>query len=90
MATDENKAIVRRYEEVFNEKQVDRADEFVVRDYIDHAALPGQVPGLAGAKQKSARYIAAIPDLRVPIEDLVAEGDKVVVRWTAEGTQRGS
>jgi len=89
MSTEENKTIVRRFEELFNEKQVDRADEFVARDYIDHAAQPGQAPGLDGAKQKWAMYIAAIPDLRVPIEDIVAEGDKVVVRWTAEGTQRG-
>ena len=89
MSTEENKTIVRRFEELFNEKQVDRADEFVAPDYIDHGALPGQAPGLDGAKQKWAMYIAAIPDLRVPIEDMVAEGDKVVVRWTAEGTQRG-
>ena len=89
MSTEENKTIVRRFEELFNEKQVDRADEFVAPDYIDHGALPGQAPGLDGAKQKWAMYIAAIPDLRVPIEDMVAEGDKVMVRWTAEGTQRG-
>jgi steroid delta-isomerase-like uncharacterized protein len=89
MSTDENKVIVRRFEELFSEKRVDRADEFVARDYLDHAAQPGQAPGLDGAKQKWAMFIAAIPDLRVPIEDLVAEGDKVVVRWTAEGTQRG-
>ena len=82
MSMEENKTIVRRFEELFNEKQVDRADEFVAPDYIDHGALPGQAPGLDGAKQKWAMYIAAIPDLRVPIEDMVAEGDKVVVRWT--------
>ena len=67
MSIEENKAIVRHFEALFNEKRVDLADEFVARDYVDHGALPGQAPGLEGAKQKWAMHIAAIPDLRVPI-----------------------
>jgi hypothetical protein len=60
MSPDEHKAIVRAsYEVVFNQHQVDRADEFYAPDYLDHAAAPGQAPGLAGAKQKRAAYIAA-------------------------------
>ncbi len=89
MSTEANKAIVRHFEALFNEKQVDGADQFVARDYIDHGALPGQAPGLDGAKRKWAMFITAMPDLHVPIEDMVAEGDKVVVRWTAEGTHQG-
>jgi steroid delta-isomerase-like uncharacterized protein len=89
MSTEQNKAIVRQFEALFNEKRVDLADGFVARDYIDHGALPSQAPGLDGAKQKWAMFIAAMPDLHVPIEDMVAEGNKVVVRWTAEGTHRG-
>jgi predicted ester cyclase len=57
--------------------------------WIDHAALPGQAPGLEGAKQKWAMYLAGIPDLRVTIEEMVAEGDKVGVRRSYEGTHRG-
>jgi predicted ester cyclase len=34
-------------------------------------------------------YRSAFPDLRVPIEDLIAEGDRVVTRWTARGTHQG-
>jgi len=91
MSTEENKALVRRFfEEVLNEKRLDRADELVAPDYLDHAALPGQGPGLEGAKQQRwAMYFAAIPDLHSTIDDLVAEGDKVVVRYTGEGTQQG-
>jgi steroid delta-isomerase-like uncharacterized protein len=90
MSTDENKAIMRRFiDAVFNEKRVDRGDEFVARDYLDHSALPGQAPGIEGAKQRWAMFNAAIPDMRTTIEDLVAEGDKVVVRYTVEGTQQG-
>jgi predicted ester cyclase len=91
MSTEENKALVRRFfEEVFNQKQLDRADAFVAWDYLDHAALPGQGPVLEGAKQQRwAVYFAAVPDLHATIDDLVAEGDKVAVRFTVEGTQQG-
>jgi len=90
MSPDDNKAILRAsYEVVFNQHQVDRADEFYAPDYLDHAAAPGQAPGLEGAKQKWAAYIAALPDMRATIQELVAEGDKVAVAWTVEGTHQG-
>jgi predicted ester cyclase len=90
MSTEENKAIIRRwFEEVINEKRLDRADELVAQDYVDHGALPGQAPGLTGAKQKWGMYITAVPDLHSWSEDMVAEGDEVAVRWTAEGTHQG-
>jgi predicted ester cyclase len=89
MSSEDNKALVQRFfEEVFNEKRVDRAGEFVAPDYLDHGAVPGQGPGLEGAKrQRWAKYFAAIPDLHATIDDLVAEGDKLVVRYTVEGTR---
>ena len=91
MSTDENKAIIRRwFDEVINHKRIDRADLFVASDYVDHGALPGQAPGLEGAKQKWAMYIAAVPDLRGTVDDMVAEGDKVAARWTPRGRSRGS
>ena len=65
----------------------DRADEVVAADFVDHAPMPGQAPGLEGVKQKWAMYLDAIPDFRVTIEDLAAEGDKVAVLY--EGTHRG-
>jgi steroid delta-isomerase-like uncharacterized protein len=90
MTPDEHKAIVRGYVDiVFNRKQLDRADEIVAPDFVDHAALPGQASGLAGARKKWAMFHAAIPDLRVMIEDMVAEGDKVAVRRSYQGTQQG-
>jgi predicted ester cyclase len=90
MSADANKEVLRTYvETIFNQQQVDRAGELVAPDYVDHAALPGQAPGLAGAKQKWAMYLAGLPDLRVTIEELVAEGDKVAVRRSYAGTHRG-
>jgi steroid delta-isomerase-like uncharacterized protein len=90
MSLEDNKEVIRAYvETIFNQQQVDRADELVAADYLDHAALPGQAPGLQGARKKWAMYLAGIPDLRVSIEDLVAEGDKVAVRRSYEGTHQG-
>ena len=90
VSPDDNKAIIRTYvETIFNQQQVDRAGELVASDFVDHAALPGQAPGLEGAKQKWAMYLAGIPDLRVTIEELVAEGDKVAVRRSYADTDRG-
>jgi steroid delta-isomerase-like uncharacterized protein len=90
MSTEENKAIVRRFaEEILNEKKLDQADEIMAQDYIDHGAMPGQAPGLEGFKGKGAMWVAAVPDLRVRTEDMFAEGDRVAVRWTAEGTHQG-
>jgi predicted ester cyclase len=81
MSIDESKMMVRGFfDELWNAKRLDRIDELVARDYIDGNPLPGQAPGLDGAKQKWAMYFAGIPDLSAKIEDLVAEGDKVVVR----------
>ena len=91
MSPDDNKAVIRTYvETVFNQQQLDRAGELVAPDFVDHAALPGRAPGLEGVKQKWAMYLAGLPDLRVTIEELVAEGDKVAVRRSYAGTHRGS
>jgi steroid delta-isomerase-like uncharacterized protein len=91
MTSEEHKALVRRFwEEVFNQKRLERADAYVAQDYLDHGAVPGQGPGLEGAKrQRWAMYFAAIPDLHATIDDMVAEGDKVSVRFTVTGTQVG-
>ena len=90
MSPEDNKAIIRSYvETVWNQRQLDRAEEFVAPDFVDHAPLPGQAPGLDGAKRKWAMYLNAAPDLRVTIEDQVAEDDKVGVRRSYEGTHEG-
>src|SRR5512132_1543765 len=90
MSVDDNKAIIRAFvESVWNGRQLNRADEVVRADFVDHAPMPGQAPGLEGVKRKWAMYLEAIPEFRVTIEDLVAEGEKVAVRRTYEGTHRG-
>lgn len=90
MSIEGSQAVVRRFaEEILNKKKLDRADEIMTQDYVDHGSMPGQAPGLEGFKSKAAMWVAAVPDLRVRTDDMFAEGDRVAVRWTAEGTQSG-
>jgi len=91
MSLEQNKEIVRRYSEQFwggGDEAV--ADEVFAADVVDHSpAIPDQPPGREGEKQALDAFRSAFPNLRVTTEDLIAEGDKVVLRWTARGTHEG-
>ena len=87
MSTATNKAIVRRYiEQVFNERRADLIEEFLAEDFDSHTDL---APGLEGVKQFHAMSVAAFPDQQTTINDVIAEGDKVVVRATFNATHQG-
>ncbi len=88
MSAEENKAVYRRFvEEVLNGGQLDRLGEFLAPDVIEPPLIGGS--GLETSRQFIAGYRAAFPDLRNTIEDLVAEGDRVVARLTITGTHQG-
>lgn len=91
MSVEENKAIVKRFvKEVLNERNLAVVDELCAADFVWHA--PGgleQVRGPERLKRLLTGFSTTFPDLRVTIEDLIAEGDKVVVRSTRTGTHRG-
>lgn len=91
MAIEENKAVPRRvYEEVLNQKNLDLVDELFSPEYVNHdPTSPEEMRGPESIKQFFSAYLAAFPDLRFTVEDQVAEGDKVVSRWTSGGTNRG-
>ena len=92
MAEEENKALLRRaVEEVFSAQgNVDVADEIFAPDYIGmNPTDPHDVRGPEGAKELANMYRSAFPDVRLIIEEQVAEGDKVVTRWIAYGTHQG-
>ena len=89
MSTEENKAlIVRFYEEVFNNRNLAALDVFYAPDHIDHTLPPGLPVGPEGTKQAIATMLEGFPDLRITIEDMIAEGDKVVIRFTTHGMQQ--
>jgi steroid delta-isomerase-like uncharacterized protein len=89
MSTEENKAIVRKYREAHNQNKLEALDALVAQDVISHAALPGLPPGLAGGKLAHQAFLGSFSDLQTTTEDLIAEGDKVVERYTAHGTHTG-
>ncbi len=91
MSTEDNKALMRRFlEEVFNKKNLAAIDEFIAPNHVDHT-LPAFLPSTReGSKQAIGMYLKAFPDLHLTVEDMIAEGDKVVTRFTSRGTQKGT
>ena len=86
MSKSNNKSIVRRYyEEVLNGRQLQVLDELADPNFVSYLA-DGRGIGLEIYKQAITGTLATMPDLRVTIEDQIAEDDKVVTRWKAEGT----
>src|SRR5512139_4156001 len=89
MSTESNKAIARRFlEEVFGQGKLAVADEIVAPDHVDRgpSTLPGLPPGPEGSKMIVTVYRNAFPDIQFTIDEQIAEGDKVVTRWTGYGT----
>ena|SRR5687768_11092344 len=86
----ENKALVRRwFEEVWNQGRTATIDELFAADGVVHG-LGDTMRGPAAFKPFHAAYRDAFPDVRIEIEDMVAEGDKVAYRWSATATHRGN
>ena len=89
-ALDAQKGRVRRfYEEVLNSGNSGLLNDLAVEDYAEHDMLPGQGMGLAGLGDRVTMLKTAL-DPRFTIEDIIAEGDKVVVRWTNSGSHVGN
>ena len=81
MSVKENKAIVRRWhEEVFNSKNLNAVDEILHPDYVRHTDLRG----IAAAKEWLTKAASDNPGGQVITKDTIAEGDKVVTRWTGQ------
>ena len=91
MSTEQNKSIVRRWiEEGWNKGNVSVIDQFYAPDVVQHdPGSPMPVTSSAALKQYVGVFLTAIPDLHFEIDDLIAEGDKVVWRFTSRGTQTG-
>ena len=85
-----NKAISRRFnDEVKNQHNLAAIDELLSDDFINHSEIPGFPSTRAGVKAFFAYWVQAFPDLTCTINEIVAEGDKVVDTFTIEGTHQG-
>jgi steroid delta-isomerase-like uncharacterized protein len=88
-AMSRNKEIARRiYEDVLNKRDLDLLDELVSPDYIEHDPLPGQGTGIPGMRDRYTMLFNGL-DPHFTINDVIADDDKVVVRWTNSGTNVG-
>jgi len=85
-----NKLVYRNFiKEVFNEGRLDLLETFLDRSYINHDAPPGTPVGIDGVRQIVTMFRAAFPNLKVSIEDQIAEGDKVCSLVTIGGDHNG-
>lgn len=90
MSTEEQKAIISRYiEEAWNKGNVGIIDELMANNYARYPVGPGEPLDREGQKRRILAFRKAFPDLRLVIEDLIAEGDEVVFRMTLQATHLG-
>ena len=83
---EENKALVRRFMDAYNKRELDIFEELVAADYIDHVF---EQQGRENLKNLFTMAFEAFPDWYESIEDIIAEGDKVWLRVKATGTHTG-
>lgn len=90
MSPEQNKQFIQRFVDVvINGQDLDAIDEMVPEDFVEHVPLPGQGPLRDGLRQAIGMFHDAFPDLHWTTEEQIAEGDKVVSRFTWTGTHRG-
>ena len=90
MAAEENKALVRRvYEEGLGTGNLALLDELLAEDLVDHSLFPGRETGRESFKRRFTLVRTAFPDATMTVEDALAEGDKVICRWTLRGIHTG-
>src|SRR4026209_513519 len=90
MSIEENKKIVQRYQEIYNNNGLDSLTEVVSEDLLTPKIMPGIPSGIEGAKAAHRIMLAGFPDYQTSIDDIFAEGDKVAARITMSGTNSGS
>lgn len=90
MSITDNKTLVRRlYDEFFNKGIINVADDLISPNYVNHSAPPDHPPGPIGAKKNRIVFLNAFPDFHVSIEDMIAEENKVAVRFLTRATHKG-
>ena len=89
MSVEENKAIIQRWiEEAWHKRNVAAVDEFFAPNFVGHDPS-SEVRGIEGVKQYVTTHLNAFSDFHITTEDQIAEGDKVVTRFTVRGAHKG-
>ena len=90
MSAEENKAVLRRWIEAYNERDLETEAAVLAPDYVAHVpAAPGPLESLEAWRQFSGSFAEAFPDLRLTVQDIAAEGETVAARVAFHGTHRG-
>jgi steroid delta-isomerase-like uncharacterized protein len=90
VSAEENKAVLRRWIEAYNERDLQAEADVLAADYVAHVpAVAGPLEGLEAWRRFSFSFAEAFPDIRLSIEDIMAEGDMVAARVAFRGTHRG-
>ena len=89
--SEQNKAIVRRlFEELWNKGNLSVADQLFSPNYAHHdPSTPDFGRGPESERKRATLYRTAFPDLQLTIEDIIAEGETVMARWSCRGTHKG-
>ena len=88
--TETNKLVLHRlFDEVINGHNYAVIDDLFAPDYVNHGPFPANTPDLASLKRFFAANPEAFPDMRVELQDVIAEGDLVAYRAVVTGTHRG-
>jgi steroid delta-isomerase-like uncharacterized protein len=89
--SESNKNVVRRlFEEVWNKGNLQVTDELFAPNYVHHdASTPDVGRGPESEKKRATLYRTAFPDIRLTVEDIIAEGETVMARWSCRGTHKG-
>jgi len=87
---EENKQLCRDYFAAFLARDTDWMERHIAPEFVRHdPGLPFEVRGPEGVAQLHDALVPALPDIELPLEDFVAEGEKVLVRLTVHGTHTG-
>lgn len=89
MSQDNKSTVLRYYQEVCNDGKVAVLDELCAPEYVNHNPGPGLPPTREGDKLLIAMYRMMFPDMRITVEDMLCDGDKVVTRWVGNATHQG-
>jgi serine phosphatase RsbU (regulator of sigma subunit)/predicted ester cyclase len=90
MSAQENEALVRRYfEEAWVKRNMAAVDELMVPNYVEHQIPDGRLTSRHSLKQLLAMYYKAFPDMKSVLHDILAQGDRVMYRWSVNATHLG-
>jgi len=88
-SAEQNKALVRQVLELIDQRKLDEAFELYALDYVYHGPNGEVLNGRDGIRDLWDVFLNGFPDLHSTVEDMVTEGDKLVLRWRIEGTHTG-